>query len=66
MVSKYYKKNVDFYAKKKRQKLYQKPRDMDYLKRLNILNLTTLEGRRLRGDLIQKFKFEKINWLNGP
>ena len=28
--------------------------------------LTTLEERRLTGDLKQKFKFEKINWHNGP
>ncbi|CAF0953586.1 unnamed protein product [Brachionus calyciflorus] len=39
-----------------------------YIKHLKKLNLTTLETRRLRGDLIQMFKivkgFDEVNWFN--
>ncbi|CAF1064320.1 unnamed protein product [Brachionus calyciflorus] len=43
-------------------------RNLGYHQRLEKLNLTTLEARRIRGDLIQMFKFskgfDKINWFN--
>jgi ribonuclease P/MRP protein subunit RPP40 len=45
-------------------------KNLSYEKRLECLNLTTLQTRRLRGDLIQKFKFEKVldivEWLSPP
>ena len=45
-------------------------RNIDYLERLKILNLTTLEERRVRGDLIQQFKilkgFDKVLWKHPP
>ena len=41
-------------------------RNLSYEQRLNKLNLTTLEERRVRGDLIQQYKNDKgidiINW----
>ncbi|XP_065684303.1 uncharacterized protein LOC136096688 [Hydra vulgaris] len=41
---------------------------MPYEKRLQLMKLTTLEERRLRGDLIFQYKiqngYEKINWIN--
>ena len=41
-------------------------RNLSYEQRLNKLNLTTLEERRVRGDLIQQYKivkrFDIINW----
>ncbi|CAF1043099.1 unnamed protein product, partial [Brachionus calyciflorus] len=41
---------------------------LEYTERLKKLNLTTLETRRLRGDLIQMFKifkgFDEVNWFN--
>ena len=43
---------------------------MDYAERLNQLNLTSLEDRRIRGDLITQFKImnglEAVNWTNPP
>ena len=36
-----------------------KDRKLSYSERLNRLNITTLETRRLRGDLIQVFKIFK-------
>ena len=49
-------------------KLVPKLRNLSYQSRLNILNLTTLEERRTRGDLIQFFKinsgFNIISWQN--
>ena len=36
-----------------------KDRNLSYSERLNRLNITTLETRRLRGDLIQVFKIFK-------
>ena len=45
-------------------------RNLSYEQRLNTLELTTLETRRIRGDLIQKYKIEKgldiITWVNPP
>ena len=34
--------------------------DLTYEQRLKILNITTLETRRLRGDLIKVFKIVKV------
>lgn len=43
---------------------------LDYNERLNRLNLTSLEDRRIRGDLITQFKIMKgleiVNWTNPP
>jgi len=43
---------------------------MDYAERLNRLNLTSLEDRRIRGDLITQFKImnglEDVNWTHPP
>ena len=45
-------------------------KNLTYQNRLQVLKLTTLEKRRTRGDLIQKFKIEKkidiIEWENAP
>jgi len=42
----------------------------DYKTRCNVLGLTTLNQRRVRGDMIQKYNFlhdlQKINWYRGP
>jgi len=42
----------------------------DYKTRCNVLGLTTLKQRRVRGDMIQKYNFhhdlQKINWHKGP
>ena len=43
---------------------------LEYEDRLKIWDLTSLDERRKRGDLIQMFKaingLEKINWYTGP
>ena len=45
-------------------------KNLSYEKRLECLKLTTLQTRRLRGDLIQKFKIEKgldkVEWVSPP
>jgi hypothetical protein len=45
-------------------------RGKDYQERLRQLDLTTLEERRVRGDLIQWYKilngFEKVSWIKEP
>jgi ribonuclease P/MRP protein subunit RPP40 len=41
-------------------KLIPELRHLEYEKRLKMLNLTSLEVRRLRGDLIQVFKILKV------
>ena len=45
-------------------------RKLPYEKRLEIWKLTTLEERRIRGDLIQMYKvlngFESLDWYTGP
>jgi hypothetical protein len=50
-------------------KLVPSLKDLDYHSRLSMLNLTTLEVRRKRGDLIQFYKFvnfyNNINWHKG-
>ena len=49
-------------------KLVPSIRNLTYEQRLKSLNLTTLENRRIRGDLIQQFKFIKgyntISWFH--
>ena len=40
-------------------KLVNGMKGLDYQRRLKVLNLTTLEKRRLRGDLIETFKIAK-------
>ena len=53
-------------------KLVTSIKNKKYDERLKILGMTTLENRRLRGDLIQFFKFDKnintIEWFHpiGP
>lgn len=48
-------------------KLAFEVRRLDYNDRIKAMNLTTLETRRLRGDLIQMFKIvkgiDKVNWF---
>ena len=39
-------------------------KNLPYNRRLNILGLSILEDRRLRGDLIQFFKIEKWSYPN--
>jgi hypothetical protein len=54
----YFKKDIELIEKVQRRatKLIPSLRDKSYEDRLKILNLTTLETRRLRGDLIEVFK----------
>ena len=54
-------KDIDLLEKvqKRATRLMMKDTNLSYSERLKILNITTLETRRLRGDLIQVFKFFK-------
>ena len=54
-------KDIDLLEKvqKRATRLMIKDRNLSYSERLNRLNITTLETRRLRGDLIQVFKIFK-------
>ena len=49
-------------------KLVPNLKNLKYEKRLKILGLTTLEERRIRGDMIQNYKclngYNKIDWFN--
>jgi len=58
----YLKKDVDLLENVQRRatRLMFKDRGLSYSERLRILGLTTLETRRLRGDLIEVFKIFKI------
>ena len=51
-------------------KIPSQMRDLPYDKRLSMWGLTALDDRRVRGDLIQMFKFtngyELIDWYTGP
>ena len=51
-------------------KLIPRIRNLSYSERLSVLGLTTLEERRIRGDLIQLFKikngFNNVNWVRSP
>ena len=64
----YWRKDIDALERvqKRATKLVPELRHLPYAERLKRMNLTTLEIRRLRGDLIQQFKihhgYEKINW----
>ena len=70
--SPYYKKDIAMIEKVQRRatKLVKAFKNLDYAERLEKLKLTTLEERRLRGDLIQFFKFYSginiINWKIAP
>ena len=57
----YYNKDINELEKVQRRatKLIPELRHLDYQQRLKALDLTTLEVRRLRGDLIQQFKISK-------
>ena len=52
-------KGIDLLVQKRATRLIIKDRNLSYSERLNRLNITTLETRRLRGDLIQVFKIFK-------
>jgi hypothetical protein len=57
-------------VQKKATKLVPSIRSLHYADRLAVLNLPTLEHRRIRGDLIQFFKCQsginKVKWSNPP
>jgi hypothetical protein len=57
----FYNKDINVLAKVQRRatKMIPELRHLDYKNRLKALDLTTLEVRRLRGDLIQQFKIYK-------
>ncbi|CAF1070768.1 unnamed protein product [Brachionus calyciflorus] len=56
-------------VQRRETKLVSSIRDFSYVDRLKALNLSSLEDRRLRGDLIQMFKianrFENIKQIKG-
>ena len=64
----YIKKDIDVLEKVQRRatKRINGFKDIDYLSRLEKLDLSTLSIRRIRGDLIQMYKInnrsEEINW----
>ena len=68
----YLKKDINTLEKVQRRATKISPtiKNLTYENRLQALKLTTLEKRRIRGDLIQKFKIEKkldiIEWENPP
>ena len=65
--SPYNKKDIKALEKVQRRatKLVPCLSNLSYYERLKALNLTTLEARRLRGDLIQYFKFERgLNFIS--
>jgi len=51
-------------------KIAQSMKGHNYEERCDIYDLTSLETRRIRGDMIQFYKFEKdidtVNWLKAP
>ena len=57
----YFQKDIDLIegVQRRATKLISDVKDKSYMNRLRILNLTTLETRRLRGDLIEVFKIFK-------
>ena len=54
----YYRKDIDL-IERRASKLIPQLKDKSYEERLIFLELTTLETRRLRGDLIEVFKIFK-------
>jgi gas vesicle protein len=68
----YLKKDINLIEKVQHRATKVSPaiQNLSYEQRLNTLKLTTLETRRIRGDLIQKYKIEKgldiITWENPP
>ena len=64
----YFKKDVDMLEKVQQRATKRAPglNDKSYSERLSVLDLTTLEERRIRGDLIQQFKIvnkiDRVNW----
>ena len=68
----YLKKDINLIEKVQRRATKVSPtiRHLTYERRLANLNLTTLEIRRTRGDLIQKYKIDKkldiIEWESSP
>ena len=59
-------KDTDLLEKvqKRATRLMIKYRNLSYSERLKRLNITTLETRRLRGYLIQVFKFSKVSIIS--
>ncbi len=55
-------------VQRRAKKLAPELKNLHYEARLRILGLTTLENRRIRGDLIQQYKLnynlDKVNWYN--
>ena len=68
----YLRKDVDKLERVQRRatKVAHCMRNKTYEERLVAFNLTTLEERRIRGDLIQLFKInrgiEQVNWIREP
>ena len=65
----HFQKDIDLIegVQRRATKLISDLKDKSYENRLRILNLTTLETRRLRGDLIEVFKiFKGFDNLDPP
>ena len=68
----YYVKDINLLEKVQRRatKICHELKNINYEDRCMILNLTSLKRRRIRGDLIQKYKFhnglDEITWYRQP